>query len=538
MQQEQKKVPDVSVWSPFRSSAFALLWTATLISTTGGWMHDVGAGWLMTTLNPSPAIVSLVQAASTLPIFLFALLAGAIADRVDKKRMLLVINVLLFLVVTLLSVLVYQERMTPALLLLFTLIIGTGSAFMAPAWQSVVPTLVPREQFKAAVALNSLSVNISRAVGPALAGILIAAGGLALPFVANALSFLVIIAALVIWQPRISPSTGLPPERLFASMMTGIRHVRHNPPMIDTLIRAAGFFFFAATYWALLPLVARAIPGAGAGLYGILLGAIGTGAVFGALILPRIRQSMSPDWLVFWGSAGTAIVMITYAVVTNIAGLIVASFIAGLSWISVLTCFNVSAQTALPDWVRARGLAVYLMVFFGSLSLGSAFWGQVAAMSSNTGALLVSAILMLVAIPLTWRAKLGRGEELDLSPSTHWPDPGLPEGVEATDKDWGPVLINITYRIAVSDKTEFLKALHELSKERYRDGAYQWGVEQDVNDPQRWVEWFKVESWNEHLRQHQRVTMHDKALQEAVRKYHQGPGDPEVRHLSASAGVK
>jgi MFS family permease len=532
LQNNQEEV--ASAWSPFGSKSFALLWTATLVSNTGTWMHDVGAGWLMTTLNPSPSVVSLVQTSTTLPIFLFALLAGAIADRADKKRMLLVINIVLFVTIAITAILVHQERMTPVLLLLFTLAIGAGTAFMAPAWQSVVPTLVPKTQLKAAVALNSLGVNISRAIGPALAGILITAGGLVAPFLVNALTVLAAIAALLCWRQVVKANpSNLPPERILPSMLTGLRHVRYNQPMRDTIIRASGFCFFAGAYWALLPLIASRMPGAGAELYGLLMGAIGAGAVIGALILPKLRRTISPDWLVFYGTLGTTFAMLVYALLEATAGLLAGSFLAGLGWISVLTCLSVSAQTALPDWVRARGLAVYLMVFFGSLSLGSAFWGQVSSHFSIATALLVAAILMVLVIPLTWHAKLGSGELLDLSPSIHWPAPALPDGMSNHGAS-GPILITITYRVAERNKHEFLQALQNLSAERYRDGAYKWDVDQDVDNPEIWVERFMVVSWHEHLRQHERVTAHDKTLQDEIRRFHIGMKAPEVKHLVAT----
>ncbi|SMD10885.1 Transmembrane secretion effector, partial [Fulvimarina manganoxydans] len=245
------KARTIGAFAPFGHRAFALLWTATLISNIGTWMHDVGAGWLMTTLDPSPAVVTLVQAATTLPVFLFGLLAGALADRLDKRRMLIAINSGLFLVVACLAFLVWLGEMTPLLLIVFTLIIGTGAAFMAPAWQAVVPQLVPREALKPAIALNSMGINISRAIGPALAGVLIAGIGLAAPFALNAASFLVIIAALLMWRPEPRPLRQ-PAGSILSEMAMGLRHVRHNAAMLATLVRALAFFLFASAVWSLL----------------------------------------------------------------------------------------------------------------------------------------------------------------------------------------------------------------------------------------------------------------------------------------------
>uniref|UniRef100_UPI000DD4238F MFS transporter n=1 Tax=Pseudogemmobacter bohemicus TaxID=2250708 RepID=UPI000DD4238F len=408
-------------FSPFSHTAFTLLWTATLISNTGTWMHEVGAGWLMTTLDSSPAVVSLVQAATSLPVFLFALLAGALADRLDKRRMLLVVNTILTVIVTLLAVLVWQEAMTPLLLILFTLAIGTGAAFMAPAWQAIVPLLVPKAKLKPAIALNSMGINISRAIGPALAGVLIANVGLAAPFALNALSFVIILGALLLWRPEPSPPRHHH-SSLLADMGMGLRHVRHNPAMLATAIRAIAFFLFASAYWSLLPLIARSAEGGGSELYGTLMALIGTGAVTGALILPRLQKHLDSDMSVRVGTLGTAIALLTMVVAQFPAGLMFAAFLGGCSWIVTLTAFNVSAQTALPNWIRARGLAVFLMVFFGSMSLGSIIWGQVATHSSVRAALITAAVGLGVGFLLTRKFTIGQGEKLDHTPTAIWPE--------------------------------------------------------------------------------------------------------------------
>jgi len=521
-----------SAWAPFTSVPFALLWTATLVSNVGTWMHDVGAGWLMTTLSPSPAIVALVQASTTFPIFLFALLAGALADRLDRKRMLIAINTLLFLIVASLALLVQMEQVTPGVLLAYTLVIGTGAAFMAPAWQAVVPSLVPKSQLQSAIALNSMGINISRAIGPALAGLLITAVSLAAPFAVNAASHVVIIVALLLWKQPARKADSLPAEPIVGAMVTGLRHSANNLPLRSTMIRALAFFLSASAYWAMLPLIARNVPNGGAELYGILLAAVGAGAVSGALLLPPLRRRISPDRLVAAGTVGTAAILLVFALIDDRNTLIVAALAAGLSWITVLTCLNVSAQIALPNWVRARGLAVYLMVFFGSMALGATVWGQIASRTSVNVALMVAAVALVLAIPLTWRSKLGTAETMDLSPSTHWPNPVVAEEL-AGEVDRGPVMVTIRYRIDVTDREAFLAAIHQLSKERYRDGAFNWGVYQDTEHANSWLEWFMLPSWSEHLRQHQRVTVHDREIQQSVAKLHKGEAPPTVRHYLA-----
>ena len=529
-----KVVRAASAWSPFGYPSFALLWVATLISNVGTWMHDVGAGWLMTTLSPSPAMVALVQTATTAPIFLLALFAGALADRVDKRRFLITINVVLAITVAAIAALTALGEMTPALVLGFTVAIGAAAAFMAPAWQAIVPSLVSRESLQPAIALNSMGINISRAIGPAIAGLLITWFGLAAPFTVNAISHLVIIAALLRWKPPAAPPSRLPPEPLFGAMLTGLRHAGHNRPLKATLVRSLGFFTFASAYWALLPLVARGLPGGGAELYGVLLGAVGGGAVAGALALPRIRTRISANALTAWGTVATAAAMAILGLANHAGAAIGAAVRGGLGWIAVLTSLNVSAQTALPDWVRARGLAISLMVFFGCMAAGSALWGQLASATSVTVALLSAAAGALAAIPATWHAKLGQGEDLDLTPAMSWADPTVAEGVDATP-DRGPVIVSIRYEVEPSDTYDFLKATHELSGERYRDGAYDWGVYQDASDARIWTEWFFVPSWAEHLRQHDRATRHDQDIHQRARAFHRGKSDPEVRHYLAPA---
>lgn len=522
----------VSPWAPFTHSAFTLLWTAALVSNTGTWMNDVGAGWLMTTLNPSPAVVSLVQAATTLPIFLFALFAGTLADRLDKRRLLITINGIMFLVVSLLALLVANGSMTPTLLILFTFLIGTGAAFIAPAWQAVVPELVPREHLSPAIALNSLGINISRAIGPALAGFLIAAFGMASPFALNAASFLLIIVALLLWRPPPKATTSLPPEPIVPAIMTGLRHAAHNPPLKATLVRAVAFFLFASAYWALLPLVARQLPGEGASLYGLLLGAVGTGAVGGALVLPKLKRMLDTNHAAAIGVGVTSLAMCLLGLADRLALALAAAVLGGLGWIMVLTSMHVSAQTALPGWVRARGLSIFLMAFFGSMALGSVLWGQLAQHSSVATALVTAAVGALVAQGLTWNARLGQAEDRDLAPSSHWPQPVI-FGDENEHHQRGPVMVNITYRVAADDVPAFLAAINDLAGERYRDGAFLWGVFQQSEDEGLWVESFQVSTWAEHLRQHGRVTEHDRQLQQQVTQFHQGDAPPRVEHWLA-----
>lgn len=515
-----------SLWSPFRHRAFSLLWTATVVSNIGSWMYSASAAWLMTGLDADPLLVSLVQVATTLPMFLFAIPAGALADIIDKRRFLIAGECIITLIATAFAVLVWLHLVTPATLLLFIFLLEAGSAATAPAWQSVVPLLVPREDLPAAVAVNSVGINVSRALGPALGGLITAGWGIAAPFWVNAVSNIGSIGALWSWhspKPRLSR---LPAEHVTNAIRVGIRHARNNRQLRASLVRAAAFFFFASCYWALLPLVARSQIGGRATLYGVLLGAIGASAIVGALALPRLKSMLGSNWLVVAGSIGTAAAMALFGVAHAAPAALGASIIAGVSWICVVSTLNVSAQIALPEWVRGRGLAIYVTVISGALTIGSIVWGQAARVSGVPMALFIAAAGTLVAIPLTWRWPLLSGAGADLSPSMHWAMPVVSAEIE---RDAGPVLVTVEYRVRDAERAAFLVAVRRLSHERGADGAYAWGLFEDVTEPGRFLETFLVESWLEHLRQHERVTNADRVLQEQINQM--VIGEPVVTHL-------
>ncbi|AGA92010.1 arabinose efflux permease family protein [Thioflavicoccus mobilis 8321] len=522
-----------SPWTPFRYRAFAVLWSAMVISNIGTWMNSVGAGWLMATLDPDPLMVALVQAATTTPIFLLALTAGAVADIVDRRRLLLVVNGLMALVATAMALLVTSGQMTALRLLVSIFLLGCGMAFIAPAWQAIVPQLVPKEALSRAITLHSLGINISRAVGPAVAGVLIVTLGMAAPFAINAASFLAIVAGLLWWRPPTQLTSRLPPEGIFEALRNGLSYVRYSTPVRATLIRAVAIFLFASAYWALLPVIAKTWLGGGARLYGILLGSVGVGAVLGALLLPRIKRQLGADVTVAVGTAGTALVLAAFSLIADPYAAVAASLVAGICWIFVVSSLLVSAQTALPNWVRARGLSVFLTLFFGSMAIGSVIWGKTASELGIDTALLIAAGGALITIPLTWHARLGQGEELDLTPSLHWPDPMVL--TEATEER-GPVMTIIEYRIAHEDVPQFLTLMREMARARRRSGAVQWGVMEDAADPDLYLEYFIERTWLAHLRHHERVAGTDRAIQERVHRLHRGSAPPSVRHLLAPRG--
>jgi predicted MFS family arabinose efflux permease len=520
----------ISFAAPFRHPAFTVIWTATLVSNVGGWMYSAASGWLMTSLNPDPFIVALVQAAASLPICLFAIPAGALADIFDKRRFLIVVETITTIVSAIYAVIVGFGLATPANLLVFTFLIGAAGAMTVPAWQAVVTYLVPKDDLPPAIAANSVGVNISRAIGPALGGLTISGWGIVAPFWINAASNLAIVGSLLWWRPRTRAGTLLPAERFGQAVLAGLRYARHNRHLRATLVRAAGFFLFASAYWALLPLIAREQIGGGADLYGVLLGVIGVGAVAGAFLLPWAKAKFGADRLMAFGALGQALAMLLYGLAREPITALAASAIAGASWIGALATLSVSAQVALPDWVRARGLALYTTVFFGCLTVGSAAWGQVAVLIGLANAHFIAAAGAVVAVALTWRWKLQTGARLDLSPSMHWPAPLTAQPIE---QDRGPVLVTVEYHIDPRDREPFLEALTRLEQQRRRDGAYAWGVFEDAAKPGRVLETFLIESWMEHLRQHERVTRADRLIQDEVRRFDRS-GEPKVTHFIAA----
>jgi MFS family permease len=520
-----------SFLSPFRSRVFRLLWAATVVSNIGGWMYNAAAGWLMTGLDSDPLMVALVQAAASLPMFLFALPAGSLADIIDKRRFILALEALVTLVSLVFAGLVSTDLVTARTLLLFMFVSSTLSALEAPAWQSIVPQLVPKKDLSAAVAANSVGVNISRAVGPALAGVIIAGFGIAAPFWLDAFSNAGVIAVFLWWRTSHGHLRTLPAERFNSAIRTGIRYARNNRRLRATLLRAVGFFLFASAYWALLPLVARNQIAGGPKLYGVLLAGIGCGAVGCALVLPRLKAKLGANGLVTLGEVGTAITLLLFGLSREPIMAAGASLIAGMSWITVVANLNMSAQVALPDWVRGRGLAMYVTVFFGTMTIGSVLWGAMAGLAGLPVTHFIAAGGALLAIPLTRRWQLQTAVGLDLSPSMHWPEPIVTDLVE---NDAGPVMVTVEHHIDPASREAFLTALEALARERKRDGAYAWGVFQDIADDGRLLESFFLDSWLEHLRQHNRVTNADRVLENNVRSFLKAK--PIVTHFVAATG--
>ncbi|TMB18969.1 MAG: MFS transporter [Deltaproteobacteria bacterium] len=515
-----------SAWSPLASPVFRALWLASCVSNVGTWMHDTSAAWLMTGLAPSPLMVSLMQTATSLPFFLLALPAGALADIVDRRRLLLVTQAWMLVAATALGVCTVAGLTGPWLLLSLTFCMGLGNALNAPAWQATIPDLVPRQELAGAVALGGISVNVARAIGPALGGLLVAALGPGWVFLLNAASFLGVVLVLARWQREV-PRSRLPPEDVPGAMRAGVRYVRHSAPFRAVLARTAAFVVPASALWALLPLFARRGLELSATGYGLLLGCLGAGAIAGAAFLPRIRARLTSDRLVLAGTglfaAVSAAVALARVPLVAGAGLVV----GGMAWMGAMSTLNVAAQNAVPAWVRARALAVGLLAIQGSMAAGSLLWGVVATHSDIPTALVAGAALLLAGAVASRRFELHGLSNLDLRPDPRW---SLPQTAYELDGDEGPVLVTLEYDVDPDQAEEFLRAVRRLEPVRRRDGAIRWNVYRDTADASRWLEVFVVESWIEHLRQHERVTAGDRVLLEAAARFHRGADGPLVRH--------
>lgn len=518
--------PRASAWSPLRIGAFRALWLAALASNVGNGMHEVGAAWLMTSLTPSPLMVALIGTAMSLPLFLLGLPAGAIGDVVDRRKFLILSLVWKTLAAAGLGVAALFGFTTPWVLLTFTLALGIGVAMYTPVWQAITPELVPREELPSAIALNGIAINVARAIGPAAGGFLLAALNPGFVFLLNAASYVAVAVVVYRW-PRPVVDHPLPAERVLAAMRSGVRYVRYTPEFRAVCVRAGLFILFGSAVWALLPIIGRQELGFGALGYGLLVGALGVGAVTTATILPWLRSKLSTDTLLNLATAAFAVTALALAFIRAPPLVFLAMFLGGVGWISIMSSLNTAAQQTSAMWVRARTLAVYAIVFQGGTALGSAVWGIVASRFGVGTALSAAAVGMLVTLALVLRYRLSGRDEPDLTPSVHWPQPLLVTEARPTD---GPALVSVEYHIAPESADAFLATVHDLARVRRRDGAFEWGVYRDTEEPTRFVEEFLVESWAEHLRQHERFTTTDRELEERVRASHVGDVPVRVSH--------
>jgi predicted MFS family arabinose efflux permease len=523
--------PGSSPWAPFRSPAFARMASAQFVSNVGGWMQTVGAQELMLTLTTSATLVALIQTAAGLPVVLLAVPAGAIGDLVDRRRLLLASQSFMLLAAAVLAALALAGLLTPLVLLVLIFAVGAGQTLTSPTWQTLQPELVAPEDRTQAIALGSVNQNLSRAVGPAIGGALYAASSAGALFVVNAVSFVPVIGAVARWRGPARPASTVAREHVVEAIRAGARYVASSPALRVILLRAGLFMLFANSIWALLPLVARTRLHLGSGGYGLLLGGVGIGAVAGAAALPRLRGRTTPGALMTIGTvvfAGVTLAL-AYVRVSALAGL--ALVIGGVAWILVLSTLNSQYQSTLPGWAKARGMSYYLMVFQGGGALGSAAFGVIAQDAGLTGALLAAAVgLGLIAVAGV-RLPFKAISPEDLLPAGDWPGLHLVGSAAAE----GPVLVTLEYRPRPGLEQALVDALYAGRYARRRTGAVSWRVWRDVTDPGRVLEQFVVGSWDQHLRQHERVSHRDQQRLEEINAMTDPSRPTTVTHWLAAA---
>lgn len=513
--------------APFASRVFLKIWAASLVSNFGSLIQAVGASWLMTSLVPSADYVALVQASTTLPIMLLALPSGAIADIWDRRIIMLVAQFAMLAVSVVLAVIAYMGLLTPWTLLTLTFLIGCGVALYGPAWQSSVGEQVAREHIPAAVALNTMSYNLARTAGPAVGGIIVAVAGAPAAFVANALTYVGLIVMLLTWK-RPKTESHLPPESIRTAMSAGLRYSRLSPDIRSVLLRSFTLGVLGSSIWALMPLIARDLLGGGALTYGVLFGMFGAGAVLGALSSAAARQRFANESIVRAATIGFGMTAVIAAFSPWLALTLAAFVIGGASWVLMLSTFNITVQMSSPRWVVGRALAIYQMVTFGGMAIGSWLWGEVAESRGLVVALAIAGGLLCLATLLGLKARIRDEGSPNLAPSrgTLTFKPRVEFGLES-----GRVVVAVEYRVAGPDQPRFRQAMQEVRRIRRRDGARRWMLMQDMNEPELWVERFHSASWVEHQRRYHRFTVADQEIERRALAFHRGSEPPKIRHL-------
>jgi len=482
----------------------------------------------MASLTPSPLIVSLLLTAESLPFFLLALPAGALADIVDRRRLLVFSQLAMAVVVGTLAVVTLSGIVTPWMLLGLAFALGTANAINDPAWQAVVPDLLPKEELAAGVTLSGVGINVARTLGPAFGGFVVALAGPSIVFALDALSFLGVVGVLLSWRREQTQSV-LPPERILPAIRAGLRFARHSPQLRRVLLGTFHFMMCGAGVMALMPVLGRET-GRGAVGFGLLLGSLGVGAVIGATLLPRLRSRVPTHWLIAAGSLTFAGAAVGAGSLRHLAYLCPIMLVGGVAWVSVLAPLTVAAQQASPSWVRARALAVYLIVFQAGMAGGSALWGAVASHAGLNAAYFGIAAGLLLSAGLAIRLRPAAGEVVDFTPAHHWPEPAV---AGEPSPEAGPVMVQVEYRVDLSRTEAFRNAMAELARNRRRDGAVQWWLFQDTADPSLFVETWIEATWVEHLRNHERVSVAQQELEERIRGLTQRGSTISTRHFIA-----
>ena len=522
-------MPTPIALAPLKQPVFRGLWLAWLAANMTMWMNDVAAAWLMTSLTTSPVMVALVQTASTLPVFLLGLPSGAMADILDRRRYFAATQLWVSVNALILAGLSLSGHLTAELLLLLTFSNGIGLALRWPVFAAIVPQIVTRPELPAALALNGIAMNLSRVIGPVLAGALLAAFSAAAVFVLNTVLAALAFVLILRWQstPRTS---ALPGERFVGAMRAGLNFAMQSPRLKVVLLRIFLFFLQSTALVALLPLVARGLHGGGAGTFTVMLSCLGAGAVVAALLFPRWRARFNRDQFVLIGTVVHALLSCLIVSVPELWVALPAMVVLGMAWISVANSLVIAAQMAMPDWVRARGMSIYQMALMGGAAAGSLLWGQVAVWLGVNGSVIAAAAFGVLAMLLTRKQSVEGGADIDFSLV---PPRDVPQPATAVGPEEGPVMVTLTYQIDPACSAAFAEVMQHTRSARLRQGALSWGLFRDVAVPGRYVEYFVDENWLEHQRRLERFTAFDAGLREQRLAFHIGPEPPELRRYVA-----
>lgn len=517
------------VWVALTNPAFRSLWLGSVALNITIWMHSVAAAWLMVSLTTSPLMVALIQTASALPSFIFALPSGVMADLVDRRRYLLVIVGFMVVTAAVLCVFSFAGGMGAWMLLLLTFCLGVGFALQGPAWYTAQTDVVSRQQLPSALALSAVSYSSARAVGPALSGVVVSSAGVGAVFVTSAALLLAALYSLLRWD---SPkrSSHLPPENLVSGMRSALRYTRHSEVVKVQILRTVSFVGVASALWALLPLIAGEQLKSGAGGYGILLASIGAGSVAGALLIPKLKDVMEMNRMMALSTFVYGSATIVAAYVPNLVVVCIVLFLSGIGWIGVGNTNMLALQSAVPGWVRARTLSVYMLVFQGAMAAGSALWGAVAAKAGTSHTLLASGLLMAGVLLVMNKFPARIGEEAEATESA---DVLHAEFVAESVPSDAPVAVQIVYKVSAENRTEFLRQLYVVGNARRRNGASFWRVYRDTEDQQSYVERFLIDSWNQYLRQRSRATIADQEAERRLHTMHLAAEPPVISHYVA-----
>jgi len=524
-----------SGWAPFASRAFVWLWLANTVSALGTWIQNAASAWIMTDLAPSPIMVSLVQAAAQLPVLLLALPAGALADLMDRKRLLILTNMLMLAASAVLAIVAAVGRVDSIILLTLTVLLAVGAALNGPAWAASVPLTVPRRSLTQALVLNSVGFNIARAIGPAIGGLILAVAGATTAFAANAASFafVAVVVAVLLTFPRSQTANNVPPEPFRSAMRIGLAYARAEPVVRSALVRSAAFFGCGSAIWALLPLYVREVLGLSSASFGLMMGIIGSGAVLGGLLMSPLNRWFSRNTLIMLAGTACGLALVPLAVVPSATTAYAALLVFGVGWIVGASNLQATVQLATAPWVRARVLALFQAVVNGGMGLGAIFWGLLGERAGLAGTILAAGLVGCVIALLTRAIQLPHEIGDPSAPAMEVPR------VLSIAEEMAPLLhsarhrllVAINYQVDPADAAAFRAAMADVRLSRYRDGAVGWALSRDVSDPAHWVETFRARDWHELQRGIERLNLADSEAVVRARSYHVGTEPPRVTLL-------